>query len=241
MNATCPSCRAELAADARYCGRCGAATRAHLAKVAATVRGARRADGRAGLALLLACAGPLLQPAFAPLVGDTDTWSSVTIDFVVLLLITAAAAVVAGRVREALPVALGGWWCAAAVPAAGFTLLVSIAYVAQLPRPAEPAEVSAVTAATWAAVVVFAPVGEELLCRGAAFRAAAIIGSPALAVVVSALLFAFLHGLNGGWLLELPHRFVMGCVVGWLRLRSGSLVPGVLAHALHNLVAMLDG
>jgi membrane protease YdiL (CAAX protease family) len=50
----------------------------------------------------------------------------------------------------------------------------------------------------------------------------------------AAALFAFLHGLNGGFFLEFPHRFVMGLMLGWLRARTGSLWPCVLAHFLHN-------
>jgi membrane protease YdiL (CAAX protease family) len=60
------------------------------------------------------------------------------------------------------------------------------------------------------------------------------LASPRTAVVLAAVVFAFLHGLGGGWLLELPHRFGAGLVFGWLRWRSGSLLPAMLAHALHN-------
>jgi len=63
-------------------------------------------------------------------------------------------------------------------------------------------------------------------------------GSPGVAIFLSAALFALVHGLNGGFLLELPHRFVGGVVMGWLRHRSGSLVPGFLAHLLNNVLAV---
>ena len=46
-----------------------------------------------------------------------------------------------------------------------------------------------------------------------------------------------LHGPGGGTL-GLPHRLVAGAVFGWLRLRSGSLVPGIAAHAVHNALAL---
>ena len=42
-----------------------------------------------------------------------------------------------------------------------------------------------------------------------------------------------------GYVLELPHRFVMGLLLGWLRARSNSLAPCVLAHFTHNLLAIL--
>lgn len=38
-------------------------------------------------------------------------------------------------------------------------------------------------------------------------------------------------------MLALPHRFAGGLALGWLRCKSGSLLPGVLAHALHNQAA----
>ena len=40
------------------------------------------------------------------------------------------------------------------------------------------------------------------------------------------------------YLFEVPHRFAMGLMLGWLRHRTGSLAPCVLAHALHNGVVM---
>ncbi|MFY9343166.1 MAG: CPBP family intramembrane glutamic endopeptidase, partial [Planctomycetota bacterium] len=93
-------------------------------------------------------------------------------------------------------------------------------------------------AALAVAVVGLAPIAEELLCRGAAWQAATRLGPPRVALGLTAVLFAFLHGLNGGYLLELPHRFAAGLIFGWLRWRTGSLVPAVLAHALHNGIAL---
>ena len=57
------------------------------------------------------------------------------------------------------------------------------------------------------------------------------------ALVATSVLFAFLHGPGSGTL-GLPHRLVAGGVFGWLRLRSGSLLPGVLAHAVNNAIAL---
>jgi membrane protease YdiL (CAAX protease family) len=93
------------------------------------------------------------------------------------------------------------------------------------------------TPAVWLAAVVLAPLGEEWLCRGVAWSAARRLAPPATTNLVTAIVFAFLHGL-AGYLLAVPHRLVAGLVFGWLRLRSRSLLPGVLAHALHNLVAV---
>ena len=72
------------------------------------------------------------------------------------------------------------------------------------------------------------------MCRGVLWIALRPIVSSAVTIVSTASLFAFLHGLNGGFVLELPHRFVMGLCLGWLRAKTGSLWPCVLAHFLHN-------
>lgn len=88
-------------------------------------------------------------------------------------------------------------------------------------------------------VAVATPLGEEWLCRGLLWVALRPLTGRGVTIVVSAALFALLHGLNGGYLLEVPHRFVAGLGFGWLRDRSGSVWPAVLAHALHNAGAVL--
>ena len=60
------------------------------------------------------------------------------------------------------------------------------------------------------------------------------------------MLFALSHGLKGGGLFELPHRFAGGRMLGWLRHTSGSLAPCILApcilaNVIWNAVAVLLG
>jgi ABC-2 type transport system permease protein/sodium transport system permease protein len=54
----------------------------------------------------------------------------------------------------------------------------------------------------------------------------------ALTVVISALLFGVFHELLFPGRL-LPSTF-LGLVLGWVRLRTASVIPGMLLHALHN-------
>ncbi len=54
----------------------------------------------------------------------------------------------------------------------------------------------------------------------------------AAALVVSAAAFAALH-LN---IVSFPFLLCMGLVLGWLRIATGSLVPPIVAHFLHNSV-----
>lgn len=81
------------------------------------------------------------------------------------------------------------------------------------------------------ALVSLAPaVIEEIAMRGFVFgRFRSVLGDRD-ALILQAVLFAILH-MN---LLVLPSHFLMGLLFGVLRLRSGSLLPGMLAHALWN-------
>lgn len=84
-----------------------------------------------------------------------------------------------------------------------------------------------------ASAVVVAPVIEELLFRGVLFAGLAKRWPVWLAAVVSSLAFAVLHGqVNVG-----IYTFILGFLLSWLYVRSGSLYPGILVHFINNLVA----
>lgn len=55
------------------------------------------------------------------------------------------------------------------------------------------------------------------------------------AVVATAAFFALSHVIPE----KLPNTFAVGLVLGWLALRTGSLLPGIVAHALHNAAAVV--
>ena len=74
---------------------------------------------------------------------------------------------------------------------------------------------------------------EELLDRGVLWEASRRILSPGRTLLLTAALFTIGHGLQGGYLVY-PHRFVAGLVFGWLRLRSGSVLPPIAAHLTCN-------
>ena len=79
-------------------------------------------------------------------------------------------------------------------------------------------------------LVVFGPVGEELLFRGLVLRGLLADGSGARAVVISALVFGLFH-------IDLAHvagAFVLGLYLGWVRLFTGSLLVAVAAHVANN-------
>jgi len=88
---------------------------------------------------------------------------------------------------------------------------------------------------TW---VLFPAVVEELADRGVLWEALRRITGVGGTILGTALVFAFLHGLGEGAFLEIPHRFAMGLVFGWLRARTGSLAPCMIAHGANNFVAL---
>lgn len=79
---------------------------------------------------------------------------------------------------------------------------------------------------------------EEWLNRGVLWVALSRITRPPVVIFCTAVVFAFMHGLNGGGPLELPHRFAGGLLLGWVRHNSGSLVPVVAGHGLLNSLAV---
>lgn len=88
-------------------------------------------------------------------------------------------------------------------------------------------------------VVGLGPVVEELLFRGALLSALWQRWRTGWAVALSSLTFALVHlpGLQWQWF-ALPDLLLLALALAWLRLRSGSIWPGVLAHGVNNLLAV---
>jgi membrane protease YdiL (CAAX protease family) len=84
-----------------------------------------------------------------------------------------------------------------------------------------------------AVVVVAAPLVEELTFRGLGFYLLMPLGS-ILAVTGTAVAFAADHGLVEGF----PALFLFGAGVAIVRLRTGSIYPGMLLHACFNAFAL---
>jgi membrane protease YdiL (CAAX protease family) len=84
-----------------------------------------------------------------------------------------------------------------------------------------------------AVVVLVAPLVEELTFRGVGFALLARFGT-AVAFIGTSAAFAAAHGLVNGF----PALFLFGAAVAFLRLRTGSLYPGMLLHASFNALAL---
>jgi len=90
----------------------------------------------------------------------------------------------------------------------------------------------------WAAMataVLLAPVAEEMFFRGTMFGRFRARGYAVSGAVISALMFAALHGVPA----LLPVPFVLGLATAWVYHKSGSLWPAMALHILNNGVAVV--
>ena len=100
-------------------------------------------------------------------------------------------------------------------------------------------------------MAIMAPICEEWLCRGVILRGllnykhkSSVIESerqrgmsPALAIVISAIFFAAIHG--NVW--QGVVAFAIGCLMGYVYFRTGSLKLTMLMHCANNTLAVLLG
>lgn len=147
--------------------------------------------------------------------------------------------VAARRVRrpaELLPAAVVtiGFYFVGVLASGGLSYLLSLIHL----QPSEPdfALPSALLPRILFVVLTcaLAPVMEEFVFRGFILHALRRFGD-VFAVVVSALLFALLHGN----LVQGPFAFVVGLALGYFVLRFGSIWATVVLHACVNSVSLL--
>ncbi|MBA2326839.1 MAG: CPBP family intramembrane metalloprotease [Actinobacteria bacterium] len=92
------------------------------------------------------------------------------------------------------------------------------------------------------AVVLVAPLAEELLFRGALLRALLRRTTPAGAIFLSALVFALVHPLGDpevGSVIVVPAILTLGVISGYLAVRSGNLSRSIMLHAGFNLLTVV--
>lgn len=121
----------------------------------------------------------------------------------------------------------GGW-------AAPVLVFCALAFAASRLLPS--AQTDVLTGWELLRVCIAAPIAEELVFRGAVQGFLRPLGGQA-AVVAAAALFAVQHGGAAGVL----YAFCTGLVLGWLRERSGSVLPCILLHSVNNLLVFLAG
>lgn len=84
-------------------------------------------------------------------------------------------------------------------------------------------------------LVLFAPVFEELICRGVVLGSLRSRYGVTIAWLVSSLFFGILHGQP----VQVVNAFVVGLVLGYVYIATDSLWAAMILHALNNAVAYL--
>lgn len=265
MNAQrrCAACGQANGGAARFCRRCGAAIAVAPEALAASAESADAAlneaasdsvaepapfdDRRLLRELAWLCGLPLLLSVIYTIVVRVS-YDSALADS----LATAATALIAlggaaqsfGQVRPAL-----GWprardWLATLVVAlvTAPALMLAFWLIRKLGVPVYDDYLTPYVVDDWPLwvgflnIAVFTPIFEELLFRGLLQPKLEQAISPTEAWIVQAALFAAAH-LSP---IALFTHFFIGLALGWVRRRSGSLLPGILLHAAWNGAVLYD-
>lgn len=83
---------------------------------------------------------------------------------------------------------------------------------------------------TFLTMAVLGPLAEELAFRGVIQTRLERAMPPWLALVLQAAIFGLVHGTP----IQMAYAFLMGLAFGFLRRRTGSILPGFAAHAAFN-------
>jgi membrane protease YdiL (CAAX protease family) len=103
-----------------------------------------------------------------------------------------------------------------------------------VPKEWEPSRAGAYVA-NFLVVVLVAPLIEETLFRGFGITALERVAGGGVAVVATAVGWGLAHGLVTG----LPLLVAFGIILGVLRLRTDSVLPGMFVHAVFNATALV--
>jgi uncharacterized protein len=91
----------------------------------------------------------------------------------------------------------------------------------------------------WLAVVIVAPIGEEILFRGFLFRGwQRSSGDAWIAIGATAVLWAIVHVQYDP--LVIGEILVAGLALGWVRWRTGSTISTILLHSMLNAGGMAE-
>jgi membrane protease YdiL (CAAX protease family) len=173
-------------------------------------------------------------------------WSTAASELVVFAVILAVTLAIAGSQRQLLALRRPYSWRQAvtlAVPVfiAVFVVISVLDRVLHgakeqglVPKHWEPSHAGAY-AANFVVIAGVAPFAEELLFRGLGYSLFEPFGRWT-AILTVGIAFGFYHGLVEA----LPELALFGCVLAWLRSRTGSVYPGMLAHATFNTIGLLS-
>ena len=90
-------------------------------------------------------------------------------------------------------------------------------------------------------IVLIAPVGEELLFRGALLRSLMRRTSPVVAVIATALVFALVHFIGDtGTGYYVPAFMLLGLISGWRAAVTGRIGQSICLHVGFNLLGAIQ-
>jgi membrane protease YdiL (CAAX protease family) len=126
-------------------------------------------------------------------------------------------------------------WMLAAI---GAYLVFAAVYVAIVGEPEQEDIAEAFGSVPWQIflIAIAAPVSEEVFFRGLLFGGLRRRMPRLLAALVSAAVFGALHVFTGAS--AVPPLIAFGFILALLYEKTGSIVPGILLHALNNSVAL---
>lgn len=84
-------------------------------------------------------------------------------------------------------------------------------------------------------VVVVAPIGEEFMLRGVCLKALSKYGT-SFAIIVTSFIFSLLHG---NFIQGIP-TFFMGLILGYVAIKSKSILPTILIHFINNAFSLCE-
>ena len=86
-------------------------------------------------------------------------------------------------------------------------------------------------------VAIVTPIVEELMFRGYILDAINRKHSDWTAIIWSSILFGLLHFLGGSF--YIGSALIGGIIYGWIRVRTGSLLPSIACHMMWNMLALI--
>jgi membrane protease YdiL (CAAX protease family) len=173
-------------------------------------------------------------------------WSTAIGELVLFAVIIVVTLAIAGSQRQLLALRRPYSWRRAAILAVPAFIAVFVAVSAidralhgsreqgLVPKHWEPSHAGAF-AANFVVIALIAPFTEELLFRGLGFSLLLRMGQWPTIITVG-IAFGLYHGLVEA----LPELALFGCALAWLRARTGSVFPGMLAHLTFNTVGLLS-
>lgn len=138
-----------------------------------------------------------------------------------------------------------GWAAGVAVGTANLALAAAVSALAERLGGDPPSQVFAEVLATgagpgaWlarASLAVVPPLAEELVFRGQLHGLVARARGERAAILLGGAVFGALHLADPS---VVPQLVLFGLALGWLRARTGSVGPAIVAHLVNNAVAVL--